>query len=83
MITPSGPTTDVILIVNMGSISELTIHSVYVHPVCVKEMYNTSFMANLIQQIVQLVLKDDLEIALLSYKLKMYSFLDMLTPIQK
>ncbi len=47
---PSGPTTVVILAVDY--ISELTIHSLYVHPYCVKEMYNTSFIVNLMQQIV-------------------------------
>ncbi len=43
---PSGPATVV------DYISELTIHSLYVHPFCVKEMYNTSFIVNLMQQIV-------------------------------
>ncbi len=47
---PSGPTSVVILV--MDYISELTIHSLYVHPFFVKEMYNTSFIVNLIQQIV-------------------------------
>ncbi len=47
---PSGPATIVILVVDY--ISELTIHSLYVHPFCVKEMYNTSFIVNLMQQIV-------------------------------
>ncbi len=47
---PSGPATVVILFVDY--ISELTIHSLYVHPFCVKEMYNTSFKVNLMQQIV-------------------------------
>ncbi len=42
---PSGPTTVVILV--MDYISELTIHSLYVHPLCVKEMYDTSFIVNL------------------------------------
>ncbi len=32
IITPSGPITVVILVVNMDYISELTIHSAYVHP---------------------------------------------------
>ncbi len=41
-------------------ISELTIHSLCVHPFCVKEMYNTSFIVNLMQQLVQ----KDLEIVL-------------------
>ncbi len=50
---PSGPITVVILVVDY--ISELTIHSLYVDPFCVKEMYNTSFIVNLMQQIVQLV----------------------------
>ncbi len=36
---PSGPATVVILVVDY--ISELAIHSLYVHPFCVKEMYNT------------------------------------------
>ncbi len=51
MITPSGPIIVgilvVILVVNVDDIGELTIHSVYVHPFCVKEMYNTSFVVNL------------------------------------
>ncbi len=47
---PSGPETVVILVVDY--ISELTIHSLYVHPFCVKEMYNTSFIVNVMQQIV-------------------------------
>ncbi len=47
---PSGPTTVVILVVDY--ISELTIHSVYVHPFCIKVMYNISFIVNLMQQIV-------------------------------
>ncbi len=47
---PSGPATVVILVVDY--ISELTIHSLYVHSFCVKEMYNTSFIVNLMQQIV-------------------------------
>ncbi len=47
---PSVPTTVVILVVDY--ISELTIHSSYVHPCCVKEMYNTSFLVNFMQQIV-------------------------------
>ncbi len=47
---PSGPTTVVIVVVDY--ISELTIHSLYVHPLCVKEMYNTSFIVSLMQQIV-------------------------------
>ncbi len=51
--TPSGPTTIVILVVDY--IIELTIHSVYVHPFCVKEMYNPSFIVNLMLQIVQFV----------------------------
>ncbi len=38
---PSGPTTGVIFVVDY--ISELPIHSAYVHPFCVKEMYNASF----------------------------------------
>ncbi len=46
---PSGLANVVILVVD--SISELTIHSLYVHPFCVKEMYNTSFIVNLMQQI--------------------------------
>ncbi len=45
----SGPATVVILVVDY--ISELTIHSIYVHSFCVKEMYNTSFIVNLMQQI--------------------------------
>ncbi len=49
---PSGPTTVVSLVVDY--ISELTIHSLYVHPIYVKEMYNTSFILNLMQQIVQM-----------------------------
>ncbi len=49
--TSSGPTTVVILVVDY--ISEPTIHSLYVHPFCVKEMYNTSFIVNLVLQIVQ------------------------------
>ncbi len=40
---PSGPATVVILVVDYTS--ELTIHSLYVHPFCVKKMYNTSFDA--------------------------------------
>ncbi len=44
----SGPATVVILVVDY--ISELTIHSLYVHPFCVKEM-NTLFIVNLMQQI--------------------------------
>ncbi len=47
---PSGPTTVVILVVDC--INELAIHLVYVYPFCVKEMYNTSFIVNLMQQIV-------------------------------
>ncbi len=47
---PSGPATVVILVVDY--ISELTIHSLYVHPINVKEMYITSFIVNLMQQIV-------------------------------
>ncbi len=47
---PFGPATVVILVVDY--ISELTIHSLYVHPFCVEEMYNTSFIVNLMQQIV-------------------------------
>ncbi len=35
----SGPATVMILVLDY--ISELTIHSLYVHPFCVKEMYNT------------------------------------------
>ncbi len=46
----SGPTTIVILVVDYTS--DLTIHSVYVHPFCVKEMYNSSFIVKLMQQIV-------------------------------
>ncbi len=53
MVTLSGPITVGILVVNVDYISELTIHSVFVHPFCVKEMYNTSFIVNLMQQIVQ------------------------------
>ncbi len=49
IITPSGPTTAVILVVDY--ISELTIHSLYVHPFRVKETYNTSFIMSLKQQI--------------------------------
>ncbi len=41
----SGPPTVVILVVDY--ISELTIHSLYIHPVCVKEMYNISFIVKL------------------------------------
>ncbi len=44
---PSGPTMVVILVVDY--ISEQTIHSLYVHPFCVKEMFNTSFIVNFIQ----------------------------------
>ncbi len=51
MTTPSGPITVVILVMNVDYISDLTIHSVYVHPFCVKEMY-ISFIINLMQQIV-------------------------------
>ncbi len=47
--TPSGPTTAVILVVDYTS--KLSIHSVYVHPFCVKEMY-TSFIVILMQHIV-------------------------------
>ncbi len=47
---PSVPATVVILVVDY--ISELTIHSVSVHPFRVKELYNTSFIVNLMQQIV-------------------------------
>ncbi len=36
-------------------ISELTIHSVYVHPFCAKEIYNISLIVNKMQQIVQVV----------------------------
>ncbi len=43
----SGPATVVFLVVDY--ISELLL---YVHPFCVKEMYNTSFIVNLMQQIV-------------------------------
>ncbi len=53
MVTLSGLITVGILVVNVDYISELTIHSVFVHPFCVKEMYNTSFIVNLMQQIVQ------------------------------
>ncbi len=42
---PSGPATVVILVVDY--IRELTIHSLYVDPLCAKEMYNTSFIVNL------------------------------------
>ncbi len=38
IIATSGAITVVILVVNVDYISELTIHSVYVHPFCVKEM---------------------------------------------
>ncbi len=64
IITPSGDITVVILVANVDYISELTIHSVYIHPSCVKEMYNTSFIVNKMYKIVQVVLKDDLEIVL-------------------
>ncbi len=47
---PSGPPTVVILVVDY--ISELTIHSLNVHTFYLKEMYNTSFIVNLMQQIV-------------------------------
>ncbi len=47
---PSGPATVVILVVDY--ISDLTIHSLYVHPFSVKEMYNISFIVNLMQHIV-------------------------------
>ncbi len=47
---PSGPATVVILVVDYTS--EPTIHSLYVDPLCVKQMYNTSFTVNLMQQIV-------------------------------
>ncbi len=47
---PSGPTTVEILVVDY--ISELTIHSLYPYPFYVTEMYNTSFIVNLIGQIV-------------------------------
>ncbi len=47
---PSGPATVVILVVDY--IRALTIHSLYVYSFCVKEMYNTSFIVNLMQQIV-------------------------------
>ncbi len=47
----SGPTTVVILVVDY--MSKLTIHSLYTHPLYVKEMYNTSFIVNVMQQIVQ------------------------------
>ncbi len=47
---PSGPATVVILVVDY--ISELTIHSLYVHPFYVLEMYNTLFIVNLMQQVV-------------------------------
>ncbi len=57
--SPSGPTTVVILVVDY--ISELTIHSLYVCPFCVKEIYNTLFIVNL--DCAQLVWKD-LEIVL-------------------
>ncbi len=46
----SDPTTGVILVVNY--ISELTIQLLYVHSFCVKEVYNTSFIVNLMQEIV-------------------------------
>ncbi len=46
----SGTATVVILVVDY--ISELTIHLFYVHPFCVKEMYNTSFIVIVMQQIV-------------------------------
>ncbi len=51
MITHSGPITDVSVVVNVNYISELTIHSVYVHAFCVNEMYNTLIIVNLMQQI--------------------------------
>ncbi len=51
MITSSGPISVVILVMNMVFISQLTIHLVYVHPFCVKEVYNTLFIVNLMQQI--------------------------------
>ncbi len=41
------------LMVVVYNISELTIHSAYVHPFCVREMYNTSVIVNLIQQIMR------------------------------
>ncbi len=47
--SPSGPATVVILVVDY--ISELTIHSLYVHHFWVMEMYNTSFIVNMMQQI--------------------------------
>ncbi len=47
---PSSPATVEILVVDY--INELTIHSLNGHPFCVKEMYNTSFIVNLMQQIV-------------------------------
>ncbi len=47
---PSGPAIIVILVVDY--INELTIHSLYVHRFCVKEMYNTSVIVNLMQHIV-------------------------------
>ncbi len=60
--SPSGPTTVVILVVDY--ISELTIHSVYVQPLCVKEMYNTFIYSELdLADCAQLVEKD-LEIVL-------------------
>ncbi len=73
IITPSGPIIVVILVGNRDYKRELTIHSLYVHPFCVKEVYNTSFIVNLMQ-IMQLVLKDDLGI---------YSISDQLTSTQK
>ncbi len=63
MITPPGPITVVVLVVDVDYISELTIHSVYVHHFCVKEMYKTSFYSELDEaDCAQLVLKYDSEI---------------------
>ncbi len=49
--TPSDPAAVLILVLDY--INELTIHSFYVNPFCVKKMYNTSFIGNLMKEIVQ------------------------------
>ncbi len=60
--SPSGPATVMILVVD--NICELTIHSLYVHPFCATEMYNTSFIVNLMHHIVHSWEQKDLEIVL-------------------
>ncbi len=52
----SGPATVVISVVDY--VTELTIHLLYVHPFCVKEMYKTSFRELDAADCAQLVYKD-------------------------